>query len=131
MSIARTNGSEHTQQQILASALRLFATHGYAGTSTQVKIVINPANNLNGSMAWAYAANETVSRYSYLVLTEDTNLTTTPIKFAPPPFIPAAKAAPPMVSNSCGAASITESSFPPDIRKPPNTQANSTTIPMI
>jgi subtilisin-like proprotein convertase family protein len=66
----------------------------YAGTSTQVKIVINPANNSDPSMSWAYAANETVSRYSYLVLTEDTNKTTTPIKFAPPPFIPTNTAPP-------------------------------------
>jgi AcrR family transcriptional regulator len=38
MSIAQTDGSEQTRQQILAAALRLFATHGYAGTSTQAII---------------------------------------------------------------------------------------------
>jgi len=38
MNIARTNGSEHTRQQILAAALRLFATHAIAGTSTQAII---------------------------------------------------------------------------------------------
>jgi AcrR family transcriptional regulator len=38
MSIARTNSSEQTRQQILTAALRLFATHGYAGTSTQTII---------------------------------------------------------------------------------------------
>ena len=38
MSIARTNGSERTRQQILAAASRLFAAHGYAGTSTQAII---------------------------------------------------------------------------------------------
>ncbi len=72
------------------------------GTSTQVEIVINPANNLDPSISWAYAANETVSQYSYLVLTENTNLTTTPIKFAPPPFIPTSistNAAPPIPTN--------------------------------
>ena len=34
MSIARTNGSEQTRQQIPAAASRLFAARGYAGTST-------------------------------------------------------------------------------------------------
>jgi AcrR family transcriptional regulator len=38
MSITRTNGSEQTRQQILVAALRLFAAHGYAGTSTQAII---------------------------------------------------------------------------------------------
>ena len=38
MSIARTNGSEQTRQQILAAASRLFAARGYASTSTQAII---------------------------------------------------------------------------------------------
>ena len=38
MSIEQTNGSNQTRQQILAAALPLFATHGYAGTSTQAII---------------------------------------------------------------------------------------------
>jgi|GEM_PF-477352 len=35
MSITRSTGGEQTRQQIMDAALRLFAAHGYAGTSTQ------------------------------------------------------------------------------------------------
>ncbi len=35
---------------------------------------------------WDYTVNALQSRQAYLVLTEDTNKTTTPIKFAPAPF---------------------------------------------
>ena len=40
-------------------------------------------------------------------------------------------AAPPMVSISCGSASMTTPSEPPEIRKPPNTIAKRTTMPPI
>ena len=39
--------------------------------------------------AWTYTAGGVLTNYYYLMFTEDTNLTTTPIKFAPPPFVPA------------------------------------------
>ena len=40
------------------------------------------------STAWTYTAGGVFTNYYYLMFTEDTNLTTTPIKFAPPPFVP-------------------------------------------
>ena len=36
---------------------------------------------------WTFSALTRQTNYSYLVFTENTNLTTTPIKFAPPPFV--------------------------------------------
>jgi len=55
----------------------------YAGTSTQIEIVMNPSGS-GGS--WGYIVNVITPQSGYLVLTENTNLTTTPIKFALPPF---------------------------------------------
>jgi subtilisin-like proprotein convertase family protein len=55
----------------------------YAGTNTQVTVVINQGS---GGESWGCIVNVLQSQYGYLVLTENTNLTTTPIKFAPPPF---------------------------------------------
>jgi hypothetical protein len=50
---------------------------------------MNPGSTTtNGSDAWQYTVSSTQAKYSYLTFTEDTNLTTTPIKFAPPPFVP-------------------------------------------
>jgi subtilisin-like proprotein convertase family protein len=59
------------------------------GSSTEVSIIMNPGSTTtNGSDAWQYTVSSTQAKYSYLTFTEDTNLTTTPIKFAPPPFVP-------------------------------------------
>jgi hypothetical protein len=38
--------------------------------------------------AWVYTAGGVLTNYEYLSFTEDTNLTTTPIKFATTPFVP-------------------------------------------
>jgi subtilisin-like proprotein convertase family protein len=53
-------------------------------------IIINQFGNTNGAGgdAWNYTAGGVVTNYYYLDFTEDTNLTTTPIKFAPTPFVP-------------------------------------------
>jgi subtilisin-like proprotein convertase family protein len=54
-------------------------------------IIMNPNGNSAGSGdLWDYTVDATGPAYEYLVLTEDTNKTTTPIKFAPPPFVPGA-----------------------------------------
>jgi subtilisin-like proprotein convertase family protein len=59
--------------------------------SSFLTIVMNPpsANNNEGpGDFWDYTVSALQARQTYLVLTENTNLTTTPIKFAPPPFVP-------------------------------------------
>jgi subtilisin-like proprotein convertase family protein len=55
--------------------------------SLSFKIVMNPTNGIVGT-GWDYSVKAVQSSYAYLVLTEDTNKTTTPIKFAPTPFVP-------------------------------------------
>ena len=60
----------------------------YANSSF-VTIVMNPFGNPGDSGdLWDYTVDALQGKQSYLVLTEDTNKTTTPIKFAPPPFVP-------------------------------------------
>ncbi|MGA3143257.1 MAG: S8 family serine peptidase [Verrucomicrobiota bacterium] len=63
----------------------------YANSSF-LTIVMNPpsANNNEGpGDLWDYTVSALQARQTYLVLTENTNLTTTPIKFAPTPFVSA------------------------------------------
>ena len=55
---------------------------------------MNQFGNTNATTAWTYTANLAQTNYLYLSFTEDTNLTTTPIKFAPPPFVPATTSSP-------------------------------------
>ena len=61
--------------------------------STFVTIVMDefPTNfpgGTNRQSFWTYTAGSVVTNYYYLAFTEDTNLTMTPIKYAPPPFTP-------------------------------------------
>jgi len=62
-------------------------------TATQVSsnltIIMNQFGNTatNGDL-WVYTAGGVLTNYIYLTFTEDTNFTTTPIKYAPPPFVP-------------------------------------------
>ena len=63
-------------------------TLAYSG-SPIITIIMNPGGNTNyPTTAWTYTVDASVATYYYLSFTEDTNLTTTPIKFAPPPFVP-------------------------------------------
>jgi subtilisin-like proprotein convertase family protein len=60
----------------------------YSG-STIITIIMNQGGNTNNpSTAWNYTVSAPQSTYRYLNLTEDTNKTTVPIKFAVPPFVP-------------------------------------------
>jgi subtilisin-like proprotein convertase family protein len=56
------------------------------GTSTFLTIIMNQFGNTNTGTGWKYAINGTIPVFNYLTFTEDTNLTTVPIKFATPPF---------------------------------------------
>jgi subtilisin-like proprotein convertase family protein len=59
----------------------------YSGNgSTLITVIMNPGGNSNPTTAWTYTVTSPQAKYYYLAFTEDTNLTTTPIKFAPPPF---------------------------------------------
>jgi len=60
----------------------------YTTASGALTIIMNQFGNTNGAGgdAWTYTAGGVATNYEYLTFTEDTNLTTTPIKFAVPPF---------------------------------------------
>ena len=58
------------------------------GTSTYVSIVINQGGASDINAVWQYVVASRQAQYSYLAFTEDASLTTTPIKFAPVPFVP-------------------------------------------
>jgi len=65
-----------------------FPPPGVSPNSTYLTIVMDQYLSTNRSDAWTYTAGGVLTNYYYLTLTEDTNLTTTPIKFAPTPFVP-------------------------------------------
>ena len=59
--------------------------------STYLTIIMNQFGNPAGTngTSWIYHAGGIQTNFFYLRFTEDTNLTTTPIKYAVPPFVPA------------------------------------------
>ncbi len=59
-----------------------------AYTNAPLTFIMNPFGNNSGpGDAWTYTVEALqTNQFTYLVLTEDTNKTTTPIKFAVPPF---------------------------------------------
>lgn len=64
---------------------RLTLAYG-PGASTFIEVRMNEFGNANTGTAWDFTASSINSANSYLVFTDNTNLTTTPIKFAAPPF---------------------------------------------
>jgi subtilisin-like proprotein convertase family protein len=57
------------------------------GNSTLITIVMNEGNNTNEQgTAWSYTVGSMNAKYVYATLTENTNETITPMKFAIPPF---------------------------------------------
>ena len=58
--------------------------------SPYVTVVMDQFQPTNRPDAWTYTVGGVQTNYAYLTFTEDTNLTMTPIKFAPPPFTPVA-----------------------------------------
>jgi subtilisin-like proprotein convertase family protein len=56
------------------------------GANTQLTVIMNPTVNPGPGDLWDYTVNSAQAYYTYLVLTENTNKTTTPIKYAVPPF---------------------------------------------
>jgi subtilisin-like proprotein convertase family protein len=72
----------------LTNGTGTFTVNFGPGASTYVTIIMNQNGNTNGGGgdAWTYSAGGVQTNFNYLMFTEDTNLTTTPIKFAVPPF---------------------------------------------
>jgi subtilisin-like proprotein convertase family protein len=57
------------------------------GNSTLITIVMNEGGNTNEpGTAWSYTVDATTARYVFTTLTENTNETITPMKYAIPPF---------------------------------------------
>ena len=67
--------------------------------STYVTIVMNAFLPTNRGTQWTYTTRGVVPQYEYLAFTEDTNLTTTPVKFAALPLVP--PAADPLTNLYC------------------------------
>lgn len=51
-------------------------------------IIMNQFSTPTNGDQWNYTAGGVSTNFAYLTFTEDTNLTTTPIKYAVPPFVP-------------------------------------------
>jgi subtilisin family serine protease/subtilisin-like proprotein convertase family protein len=56
------------------------------GASSSISIVMNEGGNTNKNTAWTYTATVVSGTFNYFTFTENTNLATLPVKFAPPPF---------------------------------------------
>jgi len=80
-------GSQNTQPETINVS---FPPSGIPANSTYLTVIMNQFGNPAGpnGTAWTYTFGGVQTNYLYLTFTDDTNLTTTPIKFAIPPFVP-------------------------------------------
>ncbi len=88
-SLGNGGGAQNTQPETLTVS---FPPPGVLTNSTYLTVIMNQFGTYNNVGAngteWTYSIGTVASNFVYLSFTEDTNLTTTPIKFAPTPFVP-------------------------------------------
>ena len=98
--IGTGGGAQNTQPETL---IVTFPPTNVPPTSTYLTIIMDQFGTWNNvgvnGTEWTYSAGTVATNYLYLSFTEDTNLTTTPIKFAPPPFVPQTVFTPVMTEN--------------------------------
>ena len=78
-------GAQNTQPVTINVS---FPPSGISADSTYLTVIMNQYGPTPRRTAWTYTAGGVITNYLYLSFTENTNLTTTPIKFAPTPFVP-------------------------------------------
>jgi subtilisin family serine protease len=79
-------GAQLLDTGFISGTGRLVVNYG-PGVSTQVDIIMNEGGNPEPTTGYGYTVSSISQTHSHLVFTEKTNLTTTPIKFAAPPFV--------------------------------------------
>ena len=99
-------GAQNTQPEITNV---YFPPPGGLSNSTYLTVIMNKDTNANGAngTAWIYTIGTVTTNFVYLAFTEDTNLTVTPIKFAPPPFVPQTNFTPVLSENFDSYAAVT------------------------
>jgi subtilisin-like proprotein convertase family protein len=103
-------GAQNTQPETFTVS---FPPPGVSNNSTYLTVIMNQFGNPAGTNGteWTYSIGTVATNFVYLSFTEDTNLTTTPIKFAPPPFVPQTNFTP-VLSDSFEA--YTPGTYPPN-----------------
>ncbi|MSU58758.1 MAG: hypothetical protein EXS35_11410 [Pedosphaera sp.] len=72
----------------LVSGAGQFTVNYGPGSSTQVIFVMNESGNSVTNTQWNFTVSDVQFGHNYLTFTENTNRTTTPIKFLEPPYLP-------------------------------------------
>ncbi|MEK7780372.1 MAG: S8 family serine peptidase [Verrucomicrobiota bacterium] len=78
-------GLQLTNTGLISGAGRLTVAYG-PGASAIVEVRMNEFGNTNATTLWNYTVSSINNIHNYLIFTDNTNRTTTPIKFATPPF---------------------------------------------